>query len=1819
MRQADKDIVVNLIVQAKGLKTQVQQMQKQLSSIQVGIDAKIGTATQRGFANVSKSLSDTSKNAKDAEKHMIGLGRATLLAGRRFAAFSVAATPMYFLATSIRYALKEALQFDKELVRISQITGVTTRNLDSLAKIVDNLSVNWGISSSELTKVTVTLAQTGMSLKDIKIAMEAIAKSSLSATFDTMEKTVEGAIAIMHQFDISAEDLKTNLSAMNAVAKAFAVESDDLITAVRKAGGVFKTTNGTLEEFIALFTAVRSTTRESADTIATGFRTIFARLQRTRTIDLLRQFGIDLLDPLSGEFIGGYQAILKIGDAIKKIPAGSPALARIREELGGIRQLAKVIPLITQTEQAQKALAIATAAKNDIDEDAIKAQEALLVQFVKVREEFYKLGRDILKSDSIKFFIRQVLELTKAFISLVDTIKPALPLLLTVGTLRLFSIGKGMFAKKPTLMAGGGFAKGGKVPTLLTPGEVVFGPQESKRIGLDTLSRMNKMAFGGIVPGEGNHDTFPANLSPGSFVLRKRSAQKLGFTKMSGGGRVKLAGGNFAGYFFDKGGKLRRPNGKFASKAEIASYFWQQQMKNQPKAIAGPPSFPALGVSPMGGNAKRPLPIISSGPPIMMSGQSQRGATSQEYNNLIQAIIGSAKQKAEAGDTTLLNQINSQMRETEGASLNKALQKIADERQAIINERELVIKQMFPEKQLALPRLPNVPKLAYEPTIKPTATGVGPTTILPSGPVITAGNYGPTGTYQTLERNLPVRNIALPPPREKGATGKIVRVRSGVAPESSMYSLAGEYTPTRPVERAKPKIIRGFGEAAKTEQAATALRTQFNIASKVLEDLSTKSKSVDFKQSYEKIRFGLQSKLAVAKVKEQRMYQSGQGSIYGVAGEYDPVLAGHMGTGPLPGRAGFTQPLKMDDTVAKVIDKTEKAGYTTESYIKAVEQETTTIKKNSAFRSTLNRLFPNVVKSVEQASAEDIYLGKATAATQPKAPGLFRRAISAKGAGTAGLATAIAAPYVGMAVEKLGGGGVKAQAAGSAVTTGLSVGGSLAMVNPVLGIIAGVGAALFQFGSQVKQINEDLKSQKLTESVGRFSRAIESVQVSGQNYAVRRRTISGEFNIALRDIKEKIGTTPISQIGPSIQSDVETLYQGISEGMRQNNITGRIPEKNIQYVVGLRKMIASGQAAQYEALAEKLARARVGKFTPTQQYTASGAPITRDIEEYESKISIAKEEELRKMIVNVAEEEYSSMKKLVIAKNQEAMLLAKFNSAIYQANINFGLLVNRLTDISNAYQYYLSGMDDFDNRIKTITGELGQKAVSKDLSTLEYPTAVSTAQYRMALGNISQQFGLGGTAVQSLDIARAIERFAPNIIAKATGKGAETLDPTKDIVMPLRDLIGKQFGSSQLLEDMLYKFSQSIMSQSDVLTGPGGNVAASEVIKKGLADLGIDEYRTRLISAAKERLKVEQYFIDQMSILADQRQKYIDATVNVEQKRLEQAQLIAKLEYESGKRKSPNLSIAEAQSGMIRQGLTRTIGSGLTGGAVLNPRAIAEELKKRESRLPTLSPIQQESEKMIIQGLINQLKELQDSTVALTAAQEEGNRLESIKDKGLGLAERFYTGSRSEQREILKGAQYAQAVQNRQISMNQVPRKYRSSMMQVAGELSSDIGGRTPGDEMERFLMSMGIGAGLISPKLPGVIERNRRDQEILGSRRVEAAGALQGREQATLGDVATAIAQEQARIMKSFNESINAMQQVASTMDATSRNLMGARLEIVASKPIDIRIFGDQVFNQMEPWIKQIVTEQIVNNAQRFDSTKSPNMSTPSINFGGV
>jgi hypothetical protein len=131
------------------------------------------------------------------------------------------------------------------------------------------------------------------------------------------------------------------------------------------------------------------------------------------------------------------------------------------------------------------------------------------------------------------------LTLASALIKVADSIKPLLPLLASVAAFRAIrGIGTFVGATAAGLQSGRTFNKGGKV---------------------------HHFATGGLVPGVGNRDTVPAMLSPGEFVIRKSSVQKLGASNLAGmnrGGEVQR---------FDRGGKAIIPRSGTPARSNLAS------------------------------------------------------------------------------------------------------------------------------------------------------------------------------------------------------------------------------------------------------------------------------------------------------------------------------------------------------------------------------------------------------------------------------------------------------------------------------------------------------------------------------------------------------------------------------------------------------------------------------------------------------------------------------------------------------------------------------------------------------------------------------------------------------------------------------------------------------------------------------------------------------------------------------------------------------------------------------------------------------------------------------------------------------------------------------------------------------------------------------------------------------------------------------------------------------------------------------------------------------------------------------------------------
>lgn len=488
----------------------VNQIQQQLKGVTVDVEAKGTANAQRQIEKVRK---ETDKAAKSADR----MGKAFAVSIRRFTALAIATRAVSLFSNSLGGAVKEAISFERELVKISQVTGKTMGDLRDLTDTITGLSRRFGVASSSLLNVSRILSQAGFDAKQTEIALSTLARTELAPTFDNITQTAEGAVAIFNQFRKGAEALETQLGAINAVAGKFAVEAGDLISVLRRAGGVFKASGGELNELIALFTSVRSTTRESADSIATGLRTIFTRIQRPRTIEFLKQFGVELVD-LEGKFVGPFEASMRLGQALAGLEQGDTKFIKIAEELGGFRQIGKVIPLLQQTRVAQEALNVAQGGANSLASDAAKAQQTLAVRLDQTQQKFIALIRSISETYSFQLMASAALAIADSIVKIGEAIKPVLPLITALAAVKLVK-GAGIF--------GGALAGRG----------------------------VQGFAGGGMVPGTGNGDTVPAMLTPGEFVIRKQSVNKIGADRLASinryasGGQVKVEDGTTGAFF----------------------------------------------------------------------------------------------------------------------------------------------------------------------------------------------------------------------------------------------------------------------------------------------------------------------------------------------------------------------------------------------------------------------------------------------------------------------------------------------------------------------------------------------------------------------------------------------------------------------------------------------------------------------------------------------------------------------------------------------------------------------------------------------------------------------------------------------------------------------------------------------------------------------------------------------------------------------------------------------------------------------------------------------------------------------------------------------------------------------------------------------------------------------------------------------------------------------------------------------------------------------------------------------------------------------
>lgn len=206
----------------------------------------------------------------------------------RLTAYIVPASLFFNAFRAVDFAVGGVNDLNRSLVRLDQVLGGSAVNARDVSKEILAIAANLGQSGRQIQELALTVAQADIAktAEDFAKITDALARSSLSPTFGNIQETFEGGLAYIKQFNTDVSSLNGTLDTANELSKRFAVEASDLFTAVQTGGAAFAAFDGSIENFQAVVTTLRSLTRLSASTIGTGINTISQRLFRRENLDL---------------------------------------------------------------------------------------------------------------------------------------------------------------------------------------------------------------------------------------------------------------------------------------------------------------------------------------------------------------------------------------------------------------------------------------------------------------------------------------------------------------------------------------------------------------------------------------------------------------------------------------------------------------------------------------------------------------------------------------------------------------------------------------------------------------------------------------------------------------------------------------------------------------------------------------------------------------------------------------------------------------------------------------------------------------------------------------------------------------------------------------------------------------------------------------------------------------------------------------------------------------------------------------------------------------------------------------------------------------------------------------------------------------------------------------------------------------------------------------------------------------------------------------------------------------------------------------------
>ena len=360
---------VDLDLNIKNAARNIEKLEKQAKRLGLTLGKGFGGTGGGGADKVRALGTGLSKATVRADE----FSKSLEASNARVIAFGASAGIIMNVERALKAMVKSAITVEKAMADIAVVMGGTNQQLEQFEKGLFKVAKSTAQSFSVVAEAGVELARQGLGMeKTLGRANDALILTRLTGM--NAADAVKSLTAAVNSFNKEGVTSAEVVNRMAKVDAAFAVSSEDLAKAISRVGASAVSAGVSMNELMAITTAVQQRTARGGAVIGNAFKTIFTRIQRSDVQQRLENIGVATRD-MNGKMLSGIKVIENLArsfDGLTKAQQSS-----VSEQVAGVFQVNILKAAMADLSQANSVYKGSLQAANSAVDEAYVKNERL--------------------------------------------------------------------------------------------------------------------------------------------------------------------------------------------------------------------------------------------------------------------------------------------------------------------------------------------------------------------------------------------------------------------------------------------------------------------------------------------------------------------------------------------------------------------------------------------------------------------------------------------------------------------------------------------------------------------------------------------------------------------------------------------------------------------------------------------------------------------------------------------------------------------------------------------------------------------------------------------------------------------------------------------------------------------------------------------------------------------------------------------------------------------------------------------------------------------------------------------------------------------------------------------------------------------------------------------------------------------------------------------------------------------------------------------------------------------------------------------------